>query len=447
MLAVLPFEVLDADSSASPVSAGLTEELTFRLANLEPERLGVIARTSAAKFSRTAVAEIGKNLGVDYVVSGAVRSGTDRMRITVQLLRTSDESHLWADAFDRSLADVLDTQRDIAHRVSNALSLQLASAVPVHGDAPVSAARMPTLEARWLLDGGVTEKRSRARVLLDSAIAVDSTYAPAWSSLARLHVSGSGGVGSARLARAAAERAVTLERNNIESRLILANLRYQNDWDWDGAASDFERALSIATGQASVHHAYALFLAARGETAKARRHIEVAMRLDPVSTLVIGDAAWVHYHTHDFDEAERLAERVLSLDEHNLAALSTLANIAAVRGDRASSVDYGIRLAGAIRASGGQTGTTAAKADFEQFWNSWIAWWRSNSRGSLQAYQVAVGFSHLEQSDSAIASLEKGAQPGEGGMTTIAVDPAFDRLRGDARFRAVAARIAPAGLH
>jgi TolB-like protein/Tfp pilus assembly protein PilF len=427
---------MDADSSLDYLGAGLTEELITALANVEPDRLGVIARTSSTSASRTghSIHRIGQTLGVDFVVEGAVRSGGDRLRITAQLVRVSDQTHVWADTWDRGLVDVLDIQQDIAGRVAGALALRLTpDAAPIAGSTAASPARRPALEARYLLDRGQPD---RALALLDSAIAADSAYAPAWTVAARAHAANA----DPRLARVAARRAIALDEGQVEARLLLAASLYQIDRDWDGAELEYRRALEFAPGQADVHHARALFLAATGRHADATASIGEALRLDPVSTLVIGDAALVLYLARDYERAERLARRVLALDDDNLGALTQLVNIAAERGDVATTVEHGAALGRAVR---GDTSTTTTFADpaaaWTSFWLAWIDWFRANTAGPAREYQTALGFMRLGQQDSALARLEAGFALAAGGMAFVAAEPAFDPIRDLPRFRALLA--------
>lgn len=442
MLAVLPFETMDADASLDFVSAGLTEELITLLANVEPERLGVIARTSAVAAARTGagVASIGETLDVDYVVEGAIRSGTDRVRITAQLIRVADQSHVWAETYDRAIVDVLDVQRDVARRVAGALALKLAAG-PGYADqtGPASPARLPTLEARWLLDR--SGDAAGALALLDSAIAIDSAYAPAWTARARaLAALSTGSAEDVERVRETARRAIALDDGQVDAHLKLASLLYQRDWDADAAEFEYRRALALAPGQAAVHHSRSLFLAATGRLAEATAAIDEAMRLDPVSTLVIGDAAFVHYLAGDFERATDYARRVLALDDQNVNALSQLVNLAAVQDQPDEAVRYGFELGRVVRGPDQVVDPATypdASAAERAFWQSWIAWWRANTTGPGQAYQAAVGFTHLDQPDSALATLQAGYALRAGGLAFIAVDPAFRLLHDQPAFNAI----------
>ncbi|MDE0856181.1 MAG: winged helix-turn-helix domain-containing protein, partial [Nevskia sp.] len=127
MLLVLPFESLAAGERYDYFSEGLTEELITELARLSPQRLGVIARTTAMQFKSTtkSIAQIGGELGVSVVLEGSVRRERDRVRITAQLIRVSDESHLWAQSYERAMYGVLQVQSEVARAVAREIQIQL----------------------------------------------------------------------------------------------------------------------------------------------------------------------------------------------------------------------------------------------------------------------------------------------------------------------------------
>ncbi len=145
MLAVLPFENLSGAEEQEYFSDGLTEEMITRLGGLNPERLGVIARTSAMKYKHTdkSIHEIGRELGVYYVLEGSVRRAGSRVRIAAQLIQVSDQTHLWAESYQRNLGDILALQSDVAQAIASEIRVKLtpqeearlASTRPVNPDA------------------------------------------------------------------------------------------------------------------------------------------------------------------------------------------------------------------------------------------------------------------------------------------------------------------------
>src|SRR5260370_10562287 len=127
MLAVLPFVNLSADAHEDYFADGLTEEMIAQLGQLQPTQLCVIARTSTARYKDTkeTVAQIGRELGVGYLLEGSVRRGGDPVRVTAQLIQAAEQTHLWAETYERPLTDVLSIQREIAEKITHSLSIQL----------------------------------------------------------------------------------------------------------------------------------------------------------------------------------------------------------------------------------------------------------------------------------------------------------------------------------
>lgn len=127
MLAVLPFVNLSGDAQEDYFADGLTEEMIAQLGQLQPSKLGVIARTSIVRYKGTTetVAHIGHELGVGYLLEGSVRRGGDRVRVTAQLIQAGEQTHLWAETYERPLTDVLNIQREIAEKITHSLSIQL----------------------------------------------------------------------------------------------------------------------------------------------------------------------------------------------------------------------------------------------------------------------------------------------------------------------------------
>ena len=129
MLAVLPFENLTGDPANEYFSDGLTEELITQLAELQPNRLGVIARTSVMSYKRgdRSISRVGSQLGVQYILEGSLRQSKGRVRITAQLIQVKDQTHVWAQDYDRDLGDVLRMEREVSGNVAREIQLRLTS--------------------------------------------------------------------------------------------------------------------------------------------------------------------------------------------------------------------------------------------------------------------------------------------------------------------------------
>jgi TolB-like protein len=143
-LAVLPFEDFSGDPKQEYFADGMTEEMITQLGGLDPSHLGVIARTSAMQYKggHKDVTQIARELGVTYVLEGSIRRDGGRVRVTAQLIQTSDQTHIWADGFDRDIGDILNLEREVARDVAGKIRLTLSEQVEARlaGSAHVSPA-------------------------------------------------------------------------------------------------------------------------------------------------------------------------------------------------------------------------------------------------------------------------------------------------------------------
>ena len=181
MMAMLPLENLSGDSEQEFLAAGLTEEIITELSRLNPKRLGIIARTSVVQYrgTRKTVAQIGKELGVDYIVEGGAQMVDQRFRVTVQLIRVSDQTHVWADSYERRLEDVLVVERGVAQQTAQALSIELlpeaqrrlAVTTPLNREAQETY-----LRGRFLLSQRTGNSFLEARDCLQTMCAIVSCY-------------------------------------------------------------------------------------------------------------------------------------------------------------------------------------------------------------------------------------------------------------------------------
>ncbi|ANM29719.1 hypothetical protein ABI59_09225 [Acidobacteria bacterium Mor1] len=312
MLAVLPFVDLDDGQEKRFFADGMTEELIMQLGRLQPERLGVIARMSAMHYrdSSEPVDVIGKELGVDYVIEGSVRASADRLRVTAQLIQVSDQTHLWSDAYDVPLDDVLQVQGEVAVRVAQALALEL---LP---DEPLAQARAGTrntrayeayLRGRYEWNTFQSERYPQAVAHFEQAIALDPDYAAAWAGLANVHNlrtwgSALGPMETFPAARRAAERALELDPSSPEAHAALGFVRLYGDFDATGADREFRRAVELAPNYAMAYHWWAGALAALERHDEAIGAVRRAAELDPVSLSVLSDLGWYYLFADRYEE-------------------------------------------------------------------------------------------------------------------------------------------------
>ncbi|MGH9432853.1 MAG: winged helix-turn-helix domain-containing protein, partial [Terriglobia bacterium] len=313
-VAVLPVVNLTGDDRQEYVCDGLTEAMISELSRLSPGQLDVIARTSAMQYkhSNKSVPQIGRELGVGYVLESSLRESGKRIRVTTQLVRAGDAGHVWTGEYDRDLEDVLNVQQQVAIAIASEIKLKLAPATDtrLRNPHPVDAeAYRDYLLGRFYWNRRTRDGLLQSLTYFQQAIARDPGYARAYAGLADAYLVLGGGYLPDResydKAKAAALRALELDPTLAEAYCSLAYEKFVNERDWSGADENYQRALSLDPGYATAHHWYALYLAAMLRQTEAIREIRRALDLDPLSVAVNYGAGSILTQAGRYDEAVR----------------------------------------------------------------------------------------------------------------------------------------------
>ena len=281
LLMVLPFNNFSPEQEADFFSDGLTEEVITELARLDPNQLGVIARASSMRYkgSEVPLARIAEELGIDYFLEGSVRFSDQGMRVTVQLIRNEDQSHLWAQQYDRDRGDWLAVQADVADRVADVLALELLPGGPAAVAArsnPDPAAVEACYKGRYLLKKRPPNKqafRDQVAQALQSfrlSLALAPDYVPGYLGLSAAILAG-GDYDYFPEAKQALHRAIALDPNSSEAHRALGNYLLYQDWHWEEARIAWERAISLAPGVAENYQDYAYYFLATGRPHEGHR--------------------------------------------------------------------------------------------------------------------------------------------------------------------------------
>lgn len=341
MLVVLPFENLSGDAPNDYFADGLTEEMIAQLGELQPSSLGVIARTSAMhyKHSREGIAQIGHELGVNYVLEGSVRQAGQRVRITAQLIQTKDETHLWAESYDTSLTDILKIQTEIAERVTQSLSLELLPAKSHTTEAPIQ----PEAYRKYLL--GLNESRKGTGEGLQNAIrdfqdaiAINPGAARLHAALAEVYSESvpyySSPSEAMPLAKQAAQKALELDPNLANAHATLGDIHLLFDWDWKAAEAEYRRALEINPNSPQAQLGYTSYLSTLGRHDEAISHAEIVNRVDPLALDSRNEALWAYYFSGRLQETIEQARKAIELEPDAGLPYAMLALAAADLGQR-----------------------------------------------------------------------------------------------------------------
>jgi len=324
MIAVLPFENLGPPEDQY-FADGMTEEITSRLAGISG--LGVISRTSSVKIKESdrTLQEIGQEHGVDYVLEGTVRwsktGDQPKVRITPQLIRVSDDRHLWADNYERALMEVFAVQADIAEKIVNQLGLTL-----VESDR-INLAEIPTgspeayqyyLKALQEIRRGSNYSGSiAAQIALDSAVSVDPSFALAYALRSEAYSNGAGSAPDSKygkIAKESARRSLELQPGLPEGHLALGNYYFNVEDDYARALDQFTLAGQELHNDPELLHSISEVQIEQGKFELALNNRRMAAELDPLNGRRHAALASVLEDIQKFTEAEQSINRAIVLE-------------------------------------------------------------------------------------------------------------------------------------
>jgi TolB-like protein/DNA-binding winged helix-turn-helix (wHTH) protein len=453
MLAVLPFENLTGDPGQEYFSDGLTEEMTAQLGRIDPQHLGVIGRASVMhyKHNHEATEAIGRYLGVQYVLEGSVRRDAGKVRISAQLIQVKDQANVWSHQYDRDLSNLLALQDEIARGIAGEIRITLRD--PTNGGSPQQASLSPDsydaydlyLRGLYFWNKRTSEGFERAVEYFQKAVVKDPDYARAYAGLANSYalMSGYAGVPPKDLmqkAREAAKRAVALDENLAESHTAMAIVSQNFDWDWKTAEREYRRAIELDPNYATAHHWYAEYLALMGRFDEAFVEIERARQLDPLSLIIGSDTAIIFYYSRQYDRSIEQFHTVLDMDPYFPKAF-------AVSGPYVEKGMFTEALASL------ETWRTLVK-DGPWYWGE-AAYYNGRSGRSEVAHAALVELRALHKRrqidplvfviasigvndrGEALTWLQKAYDQHSPALNALKVDPTYDQLRDEPRFRAV----------
>jgi TolB-like protein/DNA-binding winged helix-turn-helix (wHTH) protein/Flp pilus assembly protein TadD len=459
MLAVLPFENFTGDSSEDYFSDGLTEEMIGQLGNLDPAHLGVIARTSVMhyKHSQESIPAIGRDLGIQYVIEGSVRRDAKRVRITVQLIQVKDQSHLWARQYDRDLGHLLELQEEVAREVANEIEFSLSGRRPIEprrAAAPVRGANSYEtydlyLKGRYFWNKRTAEGFRQAADYFQQAIDRDSNFGRAYAGLAdTFTLMSTWYMGPQNelmpKAKATALRALELDESLADAHASLALIKENYDYDWPGAEKEFRRAIELDPQYATAHQWYAEFLSWQGRFPEAFAESEQARQLDPISLIIATDRASILYESRQYESALKQWRSVLDLDPNYDRAedLMIPAYLQLGRYDDAIKVIDRWEAAGEGPWMWGWKAAVYARAGHpDEARRALAKLEQSSGSPANRDASLLIAYSGTGQKERALALLQQMYAEHSNAVVQIKVDPMFDPLRSDPRFKDLLLRL------
>ena len=456
MLAVLPFENLTGDANQEYFSDGLTEEMISQLGRIDPDRLGVIARTSVMTYKQNLkpLDQVGRELGVQYVLEGSVRRDANTVRVSAQLIQVRDQTHLWARQYDRDLSNLLSLQGEIAQEIADEIELTL-------GDKPaVKTAHRPAvpavsyeaydlcLKGRYFWNQRSEASLHQAAEYFQQAIDKDPNYAPAYAGLAETFAL----LGTWQeavpkdvmpKARATALKALQLDDTLPEAHASLALIAEQYDYDWQTAEGEFRHAIQLDPGNATAHQWYAECLSFEGRFDEALAESARARQLDPLSLIIVADDGMILYYARQYDRAIEEFQTVREI-EPDFIRTDSIFFAYAEKGDFARALSECEKAARRNHVENNPS-LPAAETYVYSRWSKPVEAERSFAKfeKASKLYPAEAAFPWVQlraligvgRKDDAIALLQKAIEEHTSTPMSLKVDPLYDSLRSDGRFQ------------
>jgi len=443
MLAVLPFENLTGDPNKEYLADGLTEETISQLGRLNPEQLGVIARTSVMgyKHKNERLDQIGRDLSVQYVLENSLRESGNQIRLTAQLIQVKDQTHLWSQDYDYPLKDAIAVEDDVAKAVAHEIRVRLTSKqqAELAQSHPVNPEAFDAyLQGYSFFERNTNKDMDMAAKYYERATQLDPSYALAWVGLSRVR-NRQANVGlipaeeGHRLAREAVERALALNPNLAEAHAQMGRIKQQVDFDWVGADASIQQAIALEPGGPDIVRLAAFSAAILGRLDEALPLHRRAVDLDPLNADSWEQLAETEFFMGQLDEAVADCKKALELNPDVVAARMWLSQIYVMQGRQDALPEIELvrhpferasLYAIAYYALGREKESDAALSEL-------IAKYHEGG-----AYQIAEVCAFRNQSDEAFEWLDRAYAQRDSGLIETKVDPLLKSLHSDPRYAA-----------
>lgn len=454
-IAVLPFANISASPSDEYFSDGMTEELIATLSRIK--NLGVIARTSIIRYKGLTkpVVEIGRELNVGTVLEGSVRVAGKKLRITAQLIDAVTEEHLWAETYDRSLEDAFAIQTDIAKRITKALKVRVLQSETLRLEK--KATRVPDayslyLKGRHSLNTRTEKGLKDAINHFEESIRQDPKFALAYTGLADAYSI----LASYSLeyvppregfpkAKTAAEKALSIDDHLAEAHASLGLVKFYYEWDWNGAEAEFKKAIELNPGYAQAHQYYADFVKSFGRFDEALEEMRKALTLDPLSYSINTGIGHVLYLSRRYDLAIDQYRKVVESDPAFVPARLWFGRPYMQKGmfkEAIQQSEEAVKLSNESTVSLATLGQAYAsagnKGDAGDILDRLL---ERSKKQYVPSYWIALVQMSMGNKDEAFIWLERAYTERSSWLVWANVEPRFDTLRPDPRFRSLLSRI------
>jgi serine/threonine protein kinase/Tfp pilus assembly protein PilF len=451
-IAVLPFENVGKDSKTEYLSDGITESLINSLSQLP--NLSVVSRNTVFRFKDRSMdpEKVGHDLGVRAILTGRLIQSGDELLISVNLEDVQDKRQIWGAQYNRKLSNLVSVQEEIAGDIYGRLRPRLS------GEENRLRSKRPTedAEAYQLYLQGLfywnkwTEADfKKAADFFTQAVQRDSRYALSYAGLADTYslLGDAGYLAPSEAwpkAKAAAMQALEIDDTLPEAHTSLGLVKEHYDWDWPGAEREFKRAIELNPASATAHLWYGDFLSNSGHLEEGMREIKRAQELDPMSLIINTMMGWQYYLSRQYDQAVDQLRKVLDIDQKFAPARRILEGVYSQMGKHKEAVAEREKF---VSLSGSPELAASIEEDFAKSgYNGVLKGWLDgmmviSKHGYVSSYDIAEIYARMGEKEKTLTSLEKAYEEHDSGLVSLAVDPLFDSVRVEPRFRDLLRRL------
>lgn len=453
-IAVLPFENLNKDPDMEYLCEGITDNLIDKLSQLQSLKK-VIARSSVFRYKGKQIDAkvVGQELDVDALLISNVSQRGDELSINVELVKTVDNSHIWGNQYKRKIREIFDVQKEISNAITENLRLKLT------GDEIKRLAQRYTenrnafqayLKGRYYWNKRTEENFYKSITYFNQAIEMDPNYALAYAGLADSYSMLASFIclppqEAFPKARQAAMKALEIDETLAEAHTSLAYIEANFDWDFAGAENRYKHALDLNPNYSTAHHWYGWLLFYKGRMDEGLIELKRAQELDPLSLVINSSVAWGYYANSEYEKAIEQCKKALEIDPNFAYVYSVLGKVYVQKplfGDAIEEFQKAIDLSGTSPQYSAELGHAYALAGKTEEAHRILEELQKFSKQKYaDAWDIAMVYVGLGEIDRAFQWLEKALEERAISLKYLKVEPRFDRIRSDQRYKALLKKI------
>jgi serine/threonine protein kinase/Tfp pilus assembly protein PilF len=443
-VAVLPFEDISPQKDQEHLCIGIVDSVISALSNIQNLRVPARGALSLYKKGERDYKEIGELLNVNLILEGTLQKSGDTLRISPKLINIADDSILWSDNYDTKDQDVFSIQDEIAQAIVDELKVNLLAGekdkVYKKGTENAEAYNLYSW-GKLHLEKRTDEDFNKAYDYFNKAIELDANYALACVGLADtyiVHPFWGFPPPNARLkAEEAVAKALAIDENLAEAHTSLAWIKFDYHWDWEGAEREFKRALELNPNYATAHQWYAEFLTNLGRLDESRQEIERALELSPFSPVINTTVGFIDFHGRRYDKAISQYKKTIEMFPNFLGVYYYLGDAYLYGGKYKELLEEaeGWLEKGIIT----EEYFTYARmmCELRKGRKEALSQYSEQIKSNYNNFDKAVVYFESGDIDQGFFFLEKAYEERYDQMRFIKVNPAFDNIRSDPRYKEI----------